>query len=156
MVTAAEVIANIQLLDPDYRVPATMEATINAIILAIPALSGGYYNADTPGIGMLMAAAILEDAYDSCPHLRVLRLSNLTLHMVTLADKNDGSTADIQSYTEGDVSVSYGKSTAKQLTSGLGNTSYGQEYDRLVRSCIFTPRTAGPTPLLYGRCGLWL
>ena len=152
MITAAEVIADIQLLDPDYVVPSTMEATINAIILAIPALSGNYYNGDTPGIAMLMAAAILEDAYDSCPHLRVLRLGNLTLHMVTLADKNNGSTADIQSYTEGDVAVTYGKSTAKQATLGLGNTSYGQEYDRLVRSCIFTPRTAGVTPFYYGRC----
>lgn len=86
-----------------------------------------------------------------CGDKRPLLVAYLAAHILTIGGRKMGASGDVASLTEGELSITYANSTADIKTS-LSKTSYGQEFDRLSRGCIFTPRTRVSEVLLYGCC----
>lgn len=80
----------------------------------------------------------LEVPIGFCGDKRPLLVAYLIAHMVTIARRSMGASGEVSSITEGSLSISYGKGNNISKSIGLSNTSYGQEYDRLFRSCSFS------------------
>lgn len=68
---------------------------------------------------------------------RDLAVAYLAAHMLTVGLR-EGSGGAIASKKEGDLQVQF---QGPPDTAGLAATSYGQEYGRLKRLHVFTPRT---------------
>jgi hypothetical protein len=87
-----------------------------------------------------IAIAELQIGPDMCGDKRPLLVAYLAAHLLTLARRKLGAGGDVAGLKEGALSITYTNGTSK-ISSGLSNTSYGREYDRLSRGCVFTPRT---------------
>jgi mevalonate kinase len=94
-------------------------------------------NIDTSGA---LAIAEIQVGVNLCGDTRPLLVAYLAAHILTIAQRASGSGGDITSITEGHASITYSSGSAK-ITTGLSRTNYGQEFDRLSKGCIFTPRT---------------
>ena len=75
-----------------------------------------------------------------CGDNRPTLVAYLAAHVLTIANKAGGATGDVASISEGHKSITYSNSTA-EVRSSLSKTSYGQEYSRLSRLCVFSART---------------
>lgn len=91
-------------------------------------------------VDAVIALADMQVAKGLCGQNRNTLVAYLTAHMLTIAGKAGGATGDVESITEGHKSITYSNSTADVRTS-LSRTSYGQEFDRLAKSCVFSART---------------
>ncbi len=90
--------------------------------------------------GALMVAD-MEIAQGLCGDKRPLLVAYLAAHILTVANRNGGSSASISALREGGVSVQYENTKSVIQSIGLSDTSYGREYDRLRRSCTMAVRT---------------
>src|SRR5690606_14584612 len=72
---------------------------------------------------------------------RPMLVAYLAAHILTIGGRPGGATGDIESLTEGRVSVKYTNKNSKITSSGLSSTSYGRDFDRLSRAYIFSART---------------
>jgi hypothetical protein len=90
--------------------------------------------------GAIMVAD-MEIGQGLCADKRPLLVAYLAAHILTIANPSGGSSANIGSLTEGGTSVRYENMRAVIQTTGLSDTSYGREFDRLRRGCIFAVRT---------------
>lgn len=68
--------------------------------------------------------------------VRELAIAYLAAHMLTISTRH-GNSGNVNSETEGSLSRSFGGNLSDDV---LGTTSYGVEFVRLRRSCIFNPR----------------
>lgn len=68
--------------------------------------------------------------------VRELAVAYLTAHTLTIRERS-GNAGAVTSVREGDLSIGYG---ASGVSSPLGATSYGQEYERLKRQCLIGAR----------------
>ncbi len=74
---------------------------------------------------------------------RPMLIAYLAAHILTIANKHNGATGAMSSISEGNVTATYITAGSKVKSSGLSTTSYGQEYDRLSRACVFAAVTCG-------------
>ena len=84
----------------------------------------------------VIAIAEMQIAPGLCGDKRPLLVAYLAAHIATLGQRG-GASGAIASKSEGALSVSFGGA----MKDGLNATSYGAEYDRLSRACVFTPGT---------------
>lgn len=91
-------------------------------------------------LNAIIELADLQVAKNLCGENRNTLVAYLAAHILTVAGKAGGATGDVESITEGHKSITYSNSNADVRTS-LSRTSYGQEFDRLAKSCIFSART---------------
>ena len=89
----------------------------------------------------VIVLADMQIAPGLCGDKRPLLVAYLAAHIATLAERG-GASGGVASMTEGSLAVSFGGA----MKDGLGATSYGQEYDRLSRACVF----AAGTRMSYG------
>lgn len=75
-----------------------------------------------------------------CDDKRDMLIAYLVAHILTLANRGNGSAQDISAIKEGALSISYG-SAMQGYAGDYGATSYGQRYLMLLRACNFLPRT---------------
>lgn len=66
---------------------------------------------------------------------RPLLVAYLAAHVLTLAQRR-GAAGSVSGMSEGSLSISYGGGGE-----GLGATSYGAEFERISRGCVFASRT---------------
>lgn len=66
---------------------------------------------------------------------RPLLVAYLAAHVLTLGQRR-GAAGGVSSMSEGSLSISYGGGGE-----GLGATSYGAEFERISRGCVFAART---------------
>ena len=85
--------------------------------------------------------AEMEVAPGLCGDKRPLLVAYLAAHILTVGGRTAGSSGDIASVKEGGTAISYNNTTPEISTTGLSDTSYGREYDRISRGCIFAVRT---------------
>ena len=88
-----------------------------------------------------IAVAELQVAPGLCGKKRPLLVAYLAAHIFTIGNRSNGATGSISSVTEGKTSITYGSSQVDTPSSGLSDTSYGREYDRLRRGCIVAVTT---------------
>jgi hypothetical protein len=84
----------------------------------------------------VIAIAEMQIAPGLCGDKRPLLVAYLAAHIATVAARG-GVSGGVASMTEGSLAVSFGGA----MKDGLGATSYGQEYDRLSRACVFAAGT---------------
>ncbi len=96
-------------------------------------------------IGINVTGAIevaeMQIALDLCGDKRPLLVAYLAAHILTIGGKAGGATGDLASLKEGGTAVSYKSSKPSIESTGLSDTSYGREYDRMSRGCVFAART---------------
>lgn len=88
----------------------------------------------------VIALADMQISKTLCGDNRNTLVAYLAAHILTIANRAGGATGDIASISEGHKSITYSNSTADVRTS-LSKTSYGQEFDRLSKACVFAVRT---------------
>ena len=102
-----------------------------------------------------ITVADMQIAPDLCGDKRPLLVAYLAAHILTIGNRSGGATGAISSIKEGEVSVEYQNKKGDISSTGLANTSYGEEYDRLRRSCVIAMRTrvncVSGLPYLYGQ-----
>ena len=81
--------------------------------------------------------ADMQIAEGLCGDKRPLLVAYLAAHILTVATRK-GSGGPVTGLTEGSLSISFGSSG---IMGSLSQSSYGQEYHRLSRACVFAPRT---------------
>lgn len=91
-------------------------------------------------IAGIITIADQQIAQGLCGDMRNTLVAYLAAHILTIANRAGGATGDVESISEGHKSIKYTNSTAN-VKNSLSKTSYGQEFDRLSRSCIFAART---------------
>lgn len=84
----------------------------------------------------IIAIAEMQVAPGLCGAKRPLLVAYLAAHVATLA-RRSGASGAISSLNEGALAVSFGGA----MRDGLHATSYGAEYDRLSRACVFAAGT---------------
>jgi len=84
----------------------------------------------------VIAIADMQIAPGLCGDKRPLLVAYLAAHIATVAARG-GVSGGVSGMTEGALSVSFGGA----MKDGFGATSYGQEYDRLSRACVFAAGT---------------
>lgn len=89
----------------------------------------------------VIAVAEMQIAAGLCGDKRPMLVAYLAAHIATLAQRG-GASGGIASMSEGQLAVSYGGAN----NDGLHATSYGAEYDRMSRGCVF----AAGTRMSYG------
>lgn len=109
--------------------------TVEEILAIIAPDLAGY---DSAGA---IAIAEMEIAPNLCGDKRPLLVAYLAAHIITIGNRANGATGSIKSVTEGRTSITYGTSQLDTPSSGLSDTSYGREYDRLRRGCIVAVTT---------------
>ncbi len=85
-----------------------------------------------------IAVAEMQIATGLCGDRRPMLVAYLAAHILTLGQRG-GVSGPVTAQAEGQLSESYG-ATAMAKDS-LASTSYGAEYDRMSRACVFAPRT---------------
>jgi Protein of unknown function (DUF4054) len=85
--------------------------------------------------------AEMQIATGLCGDKRPLLVAYLAAHILTIGGKAGGATGNLSSLKEGGTAVTYKSAQAAIETTGLSDTSYGREYDRLSRGCVFAART---------------
>ena len=93
-------------------------------------------------IADMITLADLQIANNLCNNVekRELIVAYLAAHMLTIANRKLGAAGDVQSMSEGRLSIAYTNGTS-DIKTGLSNTSYGKECDRLAKSCVFPAMT---------------
>jgi hypothetical protein len=84
----------------------------------------------------VIAIAEMQIAPGLCGDKRPLLVAYMAAHIATLA-KRSGASGAVSSMAEGALNVSFGGT----MRDGLHATSYGAEYDRLSRACVFAAGT---------------
>lgn len=84
----------------------------------------------------VIAIAEMQIAPGLCGDKRPLLVAYMAAHIATLA-KRSGASGGVSSMAEGALNVSFGGT----MKDGLHATSYGAEYDRLSRACVFAAGT---------------
>jgi len=84
-----------------------------------------------------IAIAEMQIAASLCGDKRPLLVAYLAAHILTVAGRS-GSSGAVTSLKEGNLAITYG---ATDAMGGLGATSYGVEYDRISRACVWSART---------------
>lgn len=112
-----------------------MDLTVEEILAIIAPELADY---DSAGA---IAIAELEIAPGLCGKKRPLLVAYLAAHIITIGNRANGATGGIRSVTEGKTSITYGSSQLDTPSSGLSDTSYGREYDRLRRGCVVAVTT---------------
>jgi len=131
-------------MDPEYSDP-------NVIIKII---APDYASMDTTYYIGLAELQVAQYECGPCALLRPQMVANLAAHMITVATRSGGAVGDLESVKEGGAAIKYASSSYTSSIPGLSSTSYGQEYERLIRGCIFTPRTRNTDIYDYG-CGCY-
>ena len=73
---------------------------------------------------------------------RDIAIAYLAAHMLSLADpERNGAAGQVTSETEGDLSRSYGSVSGTSNNPYYAQTSYGMQYEQMMRSNIMTPIT---------------
>lgn len=80
----------------------------------------------------------MQIAEGLCGERRPLLVAYLAAHIMALGLRTGGAGGNVSSMSEGSLSIGYGSSG---IMGSLGQTSYGIEYDRLSRGCVFAART---------------
>jgi hypothetical protein len=93
---------------------------------------------DTSGA---ITVAEMQIAPDLCGDKRPMLVAYLAAHILTRGRRAGGATGSIASITEGDVTVTYVNKKGFIETTGLSNTGFGEEFDRLRRGCLVAMRT---------------
>lgn len=75
-----------------------------------------------------------------CGDKRDLIVAYLAAHILAMAGRKSNIDGGIKSLSEGGLSISYA-SADNDVNNNYTSTPYGREYETLVKSCIFTPRT---------------
>jgi hypothetical protein len=109
-----------------------MATTDSTLILIAPELAS-VDASDRIAMAELAALNVGDGFGDS----KTLATAYLTAHMLTIRARN-GISGAVESMKEGDLSLTYGDSGSDD---NYGSTSYGKEFIRLRRACIFAPRT---------------
>ena len=63
---------------------------------------------------------------------RELAVAYMTAHIIAMAERGGAGSGAVTSKSEGGLSIAYGGSQSQSL---LSSTSYGQEFERIQRSC---------------------
>lgn len=108
-------------------------AVLDTLLLIAPEFA----TVDSGVLTSIIALAELQVSSTAFGDKRELAVSYVAAHMLTLRDRN-GAGGQIQSLKEGELSISYGANTNAK---GYDLTSYGQEFNRLVRTTIIGART---------------
>jgi hypothetical protein len=82
----------------------------------------------------MLALAELQVGVSLCPDLRPYIVAYLTAHNITLSNRG-GVGGEIASLTEGQLTVAY-KEGLQVSKSPYMSTSYGQQYENLLRQCL--------------------
>jgi hypothetical protein len=82
--------------------------------------------------------ADMQIAPNLCGSRRPLLVAYLAAHIMALAQRSGGAGGPVTSLSEGALSIGFGSAG---LMGSLSQTSYGIEYDRISRGCIFAART---------------
>ncbi|MBE0434617.1 MAG: DUF4054 domain-containing protein [Methylomicrobium sp.] len=96
--------------------------------------------AKSANAGDAVALADMQIGAKLCPDKRPMIVAYLAAHILALSNIGEttgGVGGSISAMSEGQLSLSFGNGA----NGGLLSTSYGVEYDRLIRGCIFAPRT---------------
>jgi len=93
---------------------------------------------DTSGA---ITVADMQIAPNLCGDKRPLLVAYLAAHILTMGRRGGGATGSIASITEGEVTVTYVNKKGYLESTGLSNTSFGEEFDRLRRGCLVAMRT---------------
>jgi hypothetical protein len=82
--------------------------------------------------------AEMQIAAGLCGDKRPMLVAYLAAHILTLSGRA-GVSGAVTAQSEGGLSESYGQVMGGR--DALASTSYGAEYDRMSRACVFAPRT---------------
>ena len=82
--------------------------------------------------------AEMQIAPNLCGDRRPLLVAYLAAHIMSLAQRTGGAGGQVTSLSEGALSMGFGSTG---IMGSLSQTSYGIEYDRISRGCIFAART---------------
>ena len=93
--------------------------------------------ADSAELQGAIDVAEMQIADGLCGDKRPLLVAYLAAHVLSVASRK-GSGGPVTSLSEGGLSIGFGSSG---IMGSLSQTSYGQEYHRLSRACVFAPRT---------------
>ena len=85
-----------------------------------------------------IALADMQIAAKLCGDKRPMLVAYLAAHILTLGQRG-GVSGPVTAQSEGQLSESYGMAAGAR--DALSSTSYGAEYDRMSRACVFAPRT---------------
>lgn len=106
--------------------------TVDATLLVIAPELAAIAEADRTAMAELAALSV-GNVYGNKQELAT---AYLTAHMLTMRGRA-GVGGAVKSMREGDLSLSYSGSEGNDLA----GTSYGQEFNRLKRECVFSART---------------
>lgn len=106
----------------------------------LPIIAPDYAVLDTSGYLALAELQVGQFDCGPCAELRPTMVAYLAAHMITVANRSGGASGDLESVKEGGAAIKYASGGYSSSIAGLGSTSYGQEYERLMRGCVFTPR----------------
>jgi hypothetical protein len=84
----------------------------------------------------VIALAEMQIKPGLCGEKRPVLVAYLAAHIATIAGRS-GASGGVSGMTEGALSVQFGGASKD----GLNATSYGAEYDRLSRACVFAAGT---------------
>lgn len=88
-----------------------------------------------------ISVAEMEIGQGLCGDKRPLLVAYLAAHVLSIANPTGGARGNIGSITEGDTSIKYENVKSNITSTGLADTIYGREFDRLRRGCIMAVRT---------------
>lgn len=89
-----------------------------------------------------IVVAEMQVGENLCGDKRPLLVAYLAAHILSLGSRSglsSGAAGAVTSLSEGSLSIGFGG--ASGVMGSLGQTSYGMEYDRLSRGCVFAART---------------
>jgi hypothetical protein len=101
----------------------------------IPVIAPEFGCRDT---SLVIEIAEMQVGENLCGKKRPMLVAYLAAHILALGERTGGAGGSVASLSEGALSVSFGTTG---VMGSLGQTSYGIEYDRLSRGCIFAART---------------
>lgn len=102
----------------------------------IPTIAPEFADVDTSAA---IDVADMQIGPNLCGDKRPLLVAYLAAHILTIAGR-EGRSGGVSSLSEGGLSVAFGR-VNPMGDSNLETTSYGAEYLRLSRGCVFAPRT---------------
>lgn len=95
-----------------------------------------------PRLATAILIADAEIAATMCGDKRPLLVAYLAAHLLAIGSRNQksGTSGDVTSITEGNLSVSYSNVKSNNVNS-LGLTGYGMRFREIARGCVLTPMT---------------
>lgn len=107
--------------------------TVDSTLLVIAPEHAGIDSADRTAVAELAALSV-GTAFGN---KKELATAYLTAHMLTMRGRA-GAGGAVKSMREGDLGITY---AGNEASNDLMATSYGQEFNRLRRECVFAART---------------